>query len=209
MGVSADVSQPGALHDWVEMTARAVEDADRRLRDLRLEEWRDGGVAAVALALAIAASAARPPLALPLLAGGLFVVGRAVLASLRRSDLLDRLVGERDAYSIAEVRVRAEQEASLANRRRLSRVIRTRLELGLDVRVTSNSAELAALSKELVDPLLELDPACAVACSRLLTDHAGSPLLNSALPAEDVRSRLRQIRAGFHPGVESELVRCV
>ena len=180
------------------MTARAVEDADRRLHDLWWEEWEDGAVAATALVLAIAASIAAPAFALPLFVGGLFVGGRAALAGVRRWDLLDRLVIERDAYAIPEVRARAEAEASMPNRSWLSRAIRARLELGDDPRVVANSEELAALSEELVDPLLELDPACAVACSRLLTDDVASPLLNPALPAEDVRPRLLQIRAGFH-----------
>jgi hypothetical protein len=47
-----------------------------------------------------------------------------VLAGWRRWDLLDRLVGERDAYAIPGVRARAEQEASMANRRSLSGAIR-------------------------------------------------------------------------------------
>jgi hypothetical protein len=183
------------------MVARAVEDADRRLHDLRLEEWEDGAVAAMAFALAIAASVARPAFALPLFLGGSFVAGRAVLALWRRWDLLDRLVVEPDAYAIAEVRGRAEQEASMVNRRRLSRAIHWRLEQAEDPRIVANADELAELAEELTDPLLELDPACAVACSRLLADPTSSPLGNSALPAEDVRSRLVQIRSGFHrPG---------
>jgi hypothetical protein len=48
------------------------------------------------------------------------------------------------------------------------------------------------------DPLLELEPASAVACSRLLTDYIRRPLSNSGLPAEGVRSRIVQIRSGFH-----------
>lgn len=61
------------------------------------------------------------------------------------------------------------------------------------------STALAELAEELVDPLLDLDPACAVACSRLLTDPDRSPLVNASLPAEDVGSRLVRIRSGFHP----------
>ena len=182
------------------MIARAVEDADRRLRDLRREEWEDGALAAVAMALAIAASAFRPTFAFPLFIGGMFVAGRAVVAGWRRWDLLDRLVVERDAYALSEVRGLAEQEARVVNRRRLSRAIRSGLELADNPRSVANADQLLSLADELVDPLLELDPACAVACSRLLTDYVGSPLLNSALPAEDVRSRLVQIRSGFHPG---------
>lgn len=197
--VFADVPRGAALHASGEMIARAVEDADRRLHDLRREERENGVLAGVALALAIAASVVLPALALPLFVGGMFVVGRAVAASWRRWDLLDRLVGERDAYAISEVRERAEQGASMVNRRRLSRAIRSRLELAEDPRIVANADDLADLAEELVDPLLELDPACAAACSRLLTDDVGSPLLNSALPGEDVRSRIIQIQSGFHP----------
>jgi hypothetical protein len=185
------------------MIARAVEEADRRLHDLRREEWEDGALAVAACTLAIAASVVYPTLALPLFVGAMFVLGRATAAEWRRSDLLDALVLERDAYAIAEVRARAEHEASMDNRRWLSRAIRSRLELAENPRVLANGDQFAALADELVDARLELDPACAVACSRLLTDDIWSPLNNEALPAEDVRSRLVQIRSGFHPGDEN------
>jgi len=180
------------------MVARAVEDAGRRLHDLRREEWEEGAVAAVAFALALAASTVRPEFALPLLVGGAFVASRAVLAGWRRWDLFDRLLVEPDAYAIPEVRARGEQEADMANRRSLSRVIRRQLERGDYPRIAASADELAALAEELLDPRLVLDPASAVACSRLLTDGVTSPLFNAELPAEDVRSRLVQIRAGFH-----------
>ncbi len=181
------------------MVARAVEDADRRLHDLLREEWEDGAVGVGAVALAIAASAVRPSFALPLLLGGLFVAGRAMLAGFRRSELLDRLVVERDAYGIPEVRARAEKDASMDHRLWLSRCIRSRLELAENPRFAANADQLTLLAEELADPELELDPACAVACSKLVLDPLGSPLADWSLPAEDVRSRLVQIRAGFHP----------
>ena len=165
-----------------------------------MEEWEDGAVAVAAFGLAVAASAFRPAFALPLFLGGVFVACRAVVAAWRRGDLLDRLLDERDAYALPEVRGRAEREASMGNRRWLSRAIRSRLELAEGPRVVANADDLAELAEELADPRLELDPACAVACSRLLTDPVASPLLNSSLPAEDVRSRVAQIRSGFHPG---------
>lgn len=168
------------------------------MHDLRREEWEEGAVAAAALALSVAASVARPELALPLFVGGTFVAGRAVVAAWRRWDLVDRLIVERDAYAIPEIRARGAREAAMPNRRWLSVVIRSRLELGANPRIVANAAELRALADELIDPELELDPACAAACSRLLTDELDSPLVNHTLPAEDVRSRLVQIRAGFH-----------
>jgi hypothetical protein len=181
------------------MVARAVEDAGRRLQDLRREEWEDAAVAGAAFGLAVAAASLRPALALPLFFGGLVLAGRAVLAGWRRWDLLERLLVERDAYSIPEVRVRAAQEATMANRRLLSRAIRARLELAENPRITANADQLAALAEELADPQLELDPASAASCSRLLSDEVTSPLVNSGLPAEEVRSRLVQIRSGFRP----------
>lgn len=181
------------------MVARAVEDAGHRLHDLRRAEWEDGAVAVTAIALALVASALRPEFALPLFIGGAFVAGRAVLACLRRWDLIDQLAVERDAYALVEVRRRAEQEASMVNRRRLSHAIRARLELAENPRIVANAGQLAVLAEELDDPLLELDPNCAVLCTRLLMDQMSSPLISSALPAEDVRSRIVQIRGGFHP----------
>jgi hypothetical protein len=190
-----DVATAGTVA--AEMTARAVEDVGRRLDDLRREQWEDWVVAAAAVALAIAATTLRPAFALPLFVGGMFVAARGIRAGWCRWDLLDRLVGERDAYAIPEVRARAEQEASMANRRSLSAAIRSRLELAENPRIGENASEFVTLAEDLVDPQLELDPACAVACSRLLTDYLTSPLINSRLPAEDVRSRVLQIRSGL------------
>lgn len=173
------------------------------MRDLRREEWQYGAVAAAAFVLAVAAASLRPALALPLLFGGLVLAWRAVLASWRHWDLVDRLLADRDAYAIPEVRVRAEREATMANRRSLSRAIRACLEPAENQRITANAAPLAALAEELADPQLELDPACATACSRLLTDEVTSPLLNSALPAEEIRSRVVQVRSGFRSRVSA------
>jgi hypothetical protein len=64
-------------------------------------------------------------------------------------------------------------------------------------RLDAVAQELEALASELEDDRLALDPACAVACRRLLSDLVESPLLNPALPAQDLRSRVRQIRSGF------------
>jgi hypothetical protein len=185
------------------MIARAVEDAGRRLHDLRVEEWEDGAVAIAAMAAAVAAATIRPDLAWPLFLGAGFVGYRALRAAWRRWELVDRLVGESDAYAIAEVRARAEHEASMSSRRTFSRMIRGWLELRDNARIAAVSEELADLADVLLDASLELEPAQAVACSRLLTDPTTSPLLNTLLPAEDLRSRILQIRAGFHASASS------
>ena len=67
-------------------------------------------------------------------------------------------------------------------------------------RVMLAAEELEALACELEDDELALDPACAVACMRLVSDVSESPLLNPALPPELLRSRIRQIRSGFEAG---------
>jgi hypothetical protein len=179
------------------MVARRVEEAGRRLRELKREEYEDAAVALAAFGLTLGAAEFWPELVVPLLVGALFLSGKTYVVLWRRWDLLERLAGERDAYEIPEVRARAEQQASMHNRQTLSRAIRTRLELGENPRITVAADDLAALADELADEELDLDPACAVACSRLLTDDATSPLINLHLPAEDVRSRVRQIRRGF------------
>jgi hypothetical protein len=183
------------------MVARAVEHAGTRLHDLRHEEWEDWGVAAAAFALGFLAARLLPAFAVPLLVAGMVLTCRGVLAEWRRWDLLDRLAGEPDAYVIPEVRARAEATATMANRRSLAITIRWRIEGTADPRVEAAASDLQALAEELEDEQLELDPACAVACSRLLTDATTSPLLNLALPIDEVRSRVLQIRRGFHPRI--------
>ena len=53
---------------------------------------------------------------------------------------------------------------------------------------------------ELENAELWLDPVSAVACMRLLSDVTRSPLLNAALPTQDLRSHVNHIRSGFRPG---------
>lgn len=190
------------LEDTALVDARTVDDAARKLRELRRDEREGFGVAAAAVALALAATELRPDLAMPLFLGGLFVGARAVRALWRHWDLLDRLAGERDAYVIPEVRARASSEATLERRRSFAALIRSGLRnAGADDAFAPGlAAELEALASELDDGNLDLDPACAVACLRLLSDPAESPLLNPGLPTELLRSRVHQIRLGFHPG---------
>jgi hypothetical protein len=141
-----------------------------------------------------------PPLALPLFIGGLVVGALGARAMWRRWDLLDRLAGERDAHVIAEVLAFASREATMDRRQSFAALIRARLReatLAMDARVLAVADELVALASDLEDGDLALDPASAVACMRLLSDFPASPLLNPALPTEDLRSRVRQIRSGF------------
>jgi len=182
------------------MYARGVDEAAARLRELRRDELEDLGLGAVAVAIAIAATQLQPALALPIFLGGLAVGARGIRALCRRWALVERLSGERDAYVIAEIDDFAAREATIERRRTFAALIRARLRdqrLGVDQRIGAAAEDLQLLATELEDDNLELDPACAVACLRLFDDLEGSPLLNSNWPPDELRSRVRQIRAGF------------
>lgn len=157
-------------------------------------------LAAGALAASLISTEVLPELTAPLFIGGL-VVGLLGLRTLwRRWDLLERLSGERDAHVISEVRALAVREATMERRECFASLIRIKVreaELRSDARVLVVADELEALASELENPELALEAAAGVACARLLSDVARSPLLNPALPAEDLRSRVRQIRSGL------------
>ena len=182
------------------MYARAVDDAASRLRELRREEWEGLAVGALALALALCATQVRPSLAVPLFLGGLVVGGRGLVAGVRRWDLVDRLVDERDAYVIAEVRAHAAREATMARRRDRSASIRSVVAMHGegDAGFAGLAGALEALAAELDDPKLDLDPACAVACARLVDEEES--LLRAGA---SMRARVEGIRAGLTPRGET------
>ena len=179
------------------MYARAVDDAASRLRELRHEEWEGLAVGALALALALCATQVRPSLAVPLFLGGLVVGGRGLVAGVRRWDLVDRLVDERDAYVIAEVRAHAEREATMARRRDCSASIRSVVAMHGEWNAELAGA-LEALAAALDDPELDLDPACAVACARLVDEEES--LLQAGA---SMQARVEGIRAGLTPRGET------
>jgi hypothetical protein len=73
------------------MTARQIDEAAARLRELQTEAVANFVLAAVAFALALAASVLMRSFALPLLAGGVGATVLGVRAFLRRAFLLDDL----------------------------------------------------------------------------------------------------------------------
>jgi len=183
------------------MYARAIEQSEARLGELRRAEWECFGLGVPFLGSALAASQLHPAFALPLFVGGLTGMVLGVRAAFRRWDLLDRLVCERDAYTIPEVRSRALREATPECRHDLAISVRLMLNArGSRVadRVATAAEDLEALARELDDDELVLDPAAAVACGRLLADPANSPLFTETARTDDVLSRVRQIRAGFY-----------
>ena len=184
------------------MYARVVDDAAARLRALRREKWEDLGLAALGVVLAVVAAAFLPELALPLIVGSLAIGVLGLRALFRHCDLVERLSAERDAYVIPEVLAYASREAEIERRQIHAAMIRSHLPrpgLLSKAAVVAAAEELEALARELDNRGLALDPAAAVACRRLLTGIGESPLFDSALPPEDLRSRICQIRSGFKP----------
>jgi hypothetical protein len=182
------------------MHARAIDDARARLRELRREEWQDLALAGTAFVLAVAATRGAPSLALPLLVGGMSLGVLGMRALWRRWDLVDRLAGEPDAYSIAEVLAYASREATMERRQTFAALIRQHLEPtpeGGVNRLEDATEDLAALADELDAESLLLSPACAVACWRLVSDPTQSPLLGHGPGRAPLRSTVGQIRAGF------------
>jgi hypothetical protein len=179
------------------MYARAIDDAAARLHDLRREEWEDLGLAGLAISSALAATQVYPELALPLFLGGLGVGILGIRALWRHWDLVDRLLDQPAAYVIPEVRTRAERESTMERRQALAGYVRVWLKEPVDERLATVADELEALAADLVDDELALDPACAVACTRLLADLVSSPLLNRELPQDVLRGQVLRIRSGF------------
>ena len=184
------------------MYARAVDDAGARLRALRQDEWQNFALAGVALGLAMGATGFVPQLAGPLFVGALAAGVSGIRALWRHWDLVDRLAGERDAYTIAEVFAYASRHATLDRRRTYAALIRDHLQPlggGAPPRTDAAADELRALSEELEDGDLELDPACAVACQRLVSELTESQVfdLDCAVPPETLRSSAHRIRSGF------------
>lgn len=185
------------------MYARQVDEQSTELHELKHDELELAALTVLCFGLALAAHG-RPTIALPLLIAGMAGAALAVRAFWRRWDLVDRLLLERDAYEIDEVRARAEDAALLENRRSLACSIRWRLEHASafaepDGRLLRLAPDLAELADELADETLDLDPLRAVECERLLTDGLASPLVDATASVNDVFAWIRRIRAGFAP----------
>jgi hypothetical protein len=182
------------------MYARALEDAEAQLAEVHRDEVHRLALSAAALSASFAATALFPPLVVPLLLGGLTVGALGIRSIWRQWDLLDRLADDRDAYLIPDVRAYAAREARMDRRRGHAALIRAWIERPSptsDARVVDFAEELEELACELEDDDLDLEPACAMACRRLVADPTVSPLLNVTLPHQDVGSAVVRIRAGF------------
>ena len=181
------------------MHARAVDDCAARLVELHHGELQDAALGGAALAASLAATALYPPLVMPLFVGGITMGALGIRALWRHWDLVDRLADDRDAYAIREVREYAAREARMERRAYYAALIQSWTRPP-DCWIAEITDELDELAHELEDEALELDPVAAVACRRLFTDPAASPLFGEVSRAADLRSCIARIRAGFRPG---------
>ena len=175
------------------MVARDVDQAAARLRAFQVGAWEHFGLAVIAFGLALGATQLLPEFGMPLLVGGIASLALGVRDEIRRWDLIDRLVLDRDAYGIPVVSDRAEQAATIRSRRALAvsaRVLVARTDPPV-------GDQLELLAAALDDEELDLDPASAVVCDRLLRDVVESPLYDPACPVEDARARITWILARF------------
>jgi len=183
--------------DSDDMYARALQEAETELVERRHVEHYRIALSAVALTAALVATAFCQPLVLPLFAGGLAIGMLGVVAMWRHWDLLDRLADDPEAYAISEVRAYGAREARMDRRRFDAELIRAWTSSS-DPRVADLLDQLTDLADALENEELELDPATAMACRRLVSEPAVSPLL-SGTSREDLRSVVDGLLAGFRP----------
>ena len=179
------------------MSARDVEQLGRKLRDLYERTIGELALAAVAFVLALLATELQPDLVLPLLAGALGLTVLGIVAFVRRQLLVEDAAADPDAYLLPDVRRFGKHVASPGHRRELAAWIRRAVAVSPEFaspRIDENRVALEELRDDLEQPELRFEPACAVALERLLYDGG---LYDADLPANELRSRLTQILAGF------------
>lgn len=191
---------PGAVGSILEaMTARQIDEAAKRLHDLRLESVEDLALAGGAFTLALTATRLAPSLAVPLLVGAMAVTFLGIRALVRRWFLVEDLAVERDAYAIGAVRRYGERVSSPERRRLLADSLRAILEgssADVAVRVAAVRPELKELIAALEDPRRTPEPEAVVTIERWL--HVSpQPLHDSEVPVDQLRSRLRSLLADF------------
>ncbi len=180
------------------MYARSLQEAETELVALHQDERARLAVSAAALGASLVATAVYPPLAVPLFVAGLAIGALAVAAIWHHWDLVDRLADDRDAYLIPEVRSYAARETRMDRRRAHAAMVRAWTSAP-DERVAELVDELTDLADALEDEELEVDPATAVACRRLVTEPLLSPLLDDRASCQDLRAAIVRLRAGFRP----------
>jgi hypothetical protein len=174
------------------VTARQVDGAATRLRDLRAQAADELALAAAALLLAVASTRLYPSLAIPLLLAGATVTFLGLRALVRRTFLLEDLALDADAYAIPDVRRYAVRAAAPEHRRALAGSLRAALSARGEG-LAQVRCELRELIPALEDERVAWEPRDVVALERWLHD-AGA-----AVPAGEARAHLRALLASLAP----------
>jgi hypothetical protein len=143
------------------MYARAIDEAETRLLELRHEEQYQLGLSALALAASLAMTAIYAPVVLPLFVAGLAVGMLGMRTFWQRWDIVDRLADERDAYVIPEVLSYAARDVCMERRSNSAALVRSWLctaAVASNSPILAQAEELEALACELEDRDLVLDP---------------------------------------------------
>lgn len=185
------------------MDVRTIEGAAEELQRRRRRALESSALAALTAALAGVALLVSTQLAVALAAGAVVEAAIALAVLDRRRELIARLALNPAAYVLREVHRYGTRVAAPARRTRLAAWL---VEIASEAtvpgsiylrdRVALVANELEALAHELRSAL-HVQPATVVACERLLTRPAESPLYNPCLPADDLKLALRRIRAGL------------
>jgi hypothetical protein len=186
------------------MNARELDSASESL-ELKRVRMRDGAVVAVACGtLAVATGPFSLDVALALLAGGFVAVAVAVANLLGRRDAIGQLALDPSAYELPEIRRYGTRLTLPSERAKLAawlrEVVREAPEPGnsyLADRVSRYSGQLESLARQLTASWVLVMPASAVACHRLLTHAAESPLYNPDLPADELPAAIDRICRGI------------
>jgi hypothetical protein len=186
------------------MTARELDRAASQLEHMRHQRRARLLMSVAAAALAAAAFVVSNTVAISLICGLACLLMLALVDTIKRRELIERLALNRSAYSVPEVRRYGHRLVVLSGRRRvaaaLERVLTNAGAPGsyyLADRVHACRHEISALVEALRAPDTRAEPTSIALCWRLLKSAADSPLYNWRLPAEDLRLAFRRVQAGI------------
>jgi hypothetical protein len=185
---------------------RDLEAAAREL-GTRRGRAREATIGAVACAvLAAGAPIVSTSAAVALAAGAATAALLAAAQRGARRDAIARLALDSAAYALPEVRRYGARLVVPAERARLAawmrEIVRDSHVPGnwyLGDRVLRHAGQLESLAADLLAAQVRVRPASVVACHRLLTHAAESPLYNPDVPADELPAAIERIRRGIRP----------
>jgi hypothetical protein len=141
---------------------------------------------------------------LPILVGGAIAALLGLASLMSRRNTIARLALDPHAYVLDEVERYGSALIRLTERQKLAawlrEVVRDAPRPGswyLTDRVARHAGQLEVLAAEIATPSARVRPSSAVACRRLLTHAADSPLYNYDVPAEELGATIERIRWGI------------